>query len=535
MRWLLSIYLCLLLCVPAVKAQDPVTTGDTCTQVTFDGQSLFAVCGNLGPYSPQQRAVFINDHLKQLASDSSFNPGELSIKEGAGSTQIVAEDLIVATVTANDALAAGEPGPALAAKRLTALQAAISNYRSERKPKRLLISGIWTVLATILVCLLLWWLLRGVTYLLQVLRSREVRGIQLQSLTLISSARIAFVISSVVRIAEYILAAGILYGYLVIVLGLFPWTRGYASNLSSAVLSQLTIIGGAILLALPKLVIICLIVFAAFCINKLINVIFAGIEGGDVTIGPIDAEIAAPTHRIVRYLLIALTVAAVFPYIPGSKSAGFEGVSVFVGILGSLASASAASNLVAGIVVTYLRPFRIGDRIKVNETIGDVVSRSDLMTTIRTIKNVNICIPNSLLLQAHILNYSVMAKDPGLILHTSVTIGYDAPWRQVHELLLAAARDTEGLNPEPPPFVLQKSLDDFYVTYEINGYTSLPNGQSATYSNLHKNIQDKFNEAGLEIMSPHYKSLRDGNVIAIPEQYRPADYTAPSFRVDDGE
>jgi len=232
-------------------------------------------------------------------------------------------------------------------------------------------------------------------------------------------------------------------------------------------------------------------------------------------------------------LLVALTVAAIFPYIPGSKSPGFEGVSVFVGILGSLASASAASNLVAGIVVTYLRPFRIGDRVKINDTVGDVISRTDLMTTVRTIKNVDICIPNSLLLQAHILNYSAQAREKGLILHTAVTIGYDAPWRQVHDLLIAAANDTPGINSEPPPFVLQTSLDDFYVTYEINAYTSLPNNQSPIYSALHANIQDKFNEAGVEIMSPHYNSLRDGNTIAIPETYRPAGYTVPTFRINE--
>jgi len=534
MRWFLALYLCLIFALPCVvRAQDPVTTADSCTQVTFDGRPLFSVCGNLGPYNPSQRSLFITEHLKQLADDPSFSPTEFSLKDGAGSTQIVAGDLIVATVTADDALAAGETGPAVAAKRLTAIQNAVRDYRSERQPKRLWASALWSLIGTILACVLIWRLLRGTTLILKALKSRQIRGVQVQQLTIVSSLRIALLLSYLTRTAALLITAGLLYGYLLFVLALFPWTRGYAGNLTAAVLAQLGIIGSAILIALPKLLIICLIIFAAFCINKFINVIFSGIERGDITFGPIDAEIAAPTHRIIRYLLIALTVAAIFPYIPGSKSAGFEGVSVFVGILGSLASASAASNLVAGIVVTYLRPFRIGDRIKINDTVGDVVSRSDLMTTVRTIKNVDVCIPNSLLLQAHILNYSNMAKDPGLILHTTVSIGYDAPWRQIHDLLLSAARDTEGINAEPSPFVLQKSLDDFYITYEINVYTSLPNSQSATYSSLHQNIQDKFNEAGVEIMSPHYKSLRDGNTIAIPEQYRPEGYTPSGFKLDD--
>jgi small-conductance mechanosensitive channel len=173
----------------------------------------------------------------------------------------------------------------------------------------------------------------------------------------------------------------------------------------------------------------------------------------------------------------------------------------------------------------------LGDRVKIAETVGDVVEKNLLVTRIRTIKNVDITIPNIMVLGSHVINYSSSAKSYGLILHTSVTIGYDAPWRKVHELLISAAVATENILQLPPPFVLQTSLNDFYVTYELNAYSDKPSVMARTYSELHQHIQDKFNEAGVEIMSPHFSQLRDGNTAAIPHGYLPKDYVAPSFRV----
>lgn len=178
-----------------------------------------------------------------------------------------------------------------------------------------------------------------------------------------------------------------------------------------------------------------------------------------------------------------------------------------------------------------MRAYHIGDRIKVGDAVGDVVEKNLLITRLRTIKNVDVTIPNSLLLSSHVLNYSSSAQEYGLILNTSVTIGYDTPWRQVHELLISAARRTEHVLELPEPFILQTALNDFYVTYELNAYTDKPNRMANLYSQLHQNIQDAFNEAGVEIMSPHYSQLRDGNTVTVPEQFRPAGYVPPSFRV----
>lgn len=163
---------------------------------------------------------------------------------------------------------------------------------------------------------------------------------------------------------------------------------------------------------------------------------------------------------------------------------------------------------------------------------GDVLGRNFLVTTIRTIKNEDISIPNSMVLGSHIVNFSSVAKEQGLMLHTSISIGYNAPWRTVHKLLLDAAGATENVMREPKPFVLQTSLDDFYVNYQLNAYTDRPSVMAGTYSDLHQNIQDKFNETGVEILSPHYHGVRDGNSIAIPPDYVPKAYVAPPFRID---
>lgn len=253
---------------------------------------------------------------------------------------------------------------------------------------------------------------------------------------------------------------------------------------------------------------------------------------GGITFPGFYHEWADPTYRIVRFLVIAFAAIAIFPYIPGSTSAAFQGVSVFLGVLLSLGSAGAVSNTVAGVIITYMRPFQIGDRVKIADTFGDVMEKTLLVTRVRTIKNVLITIPNSMVLGSHLVNYSSSAKDPGLILPTSVTIGYDAPWKTVHELLISAARATTHILGKPEPFVLQTSLDDFYVTYELNAYTRQPNLMASIYAELHQNIQNKFNEAGVEIMSPHYAQIRDGNKITIPDQYLPKTYQVPAIRLE---
>jgi len=242
------------------------------------------------------------------------------------------------------------------------------------------------------------------------------------------------------------------------------------------------------------------------------------IEAGVLVLPGFYPDWSRPTLNIVRILVIAFSFIVIFPYLPGSDSPIFQGVSVFLGLLLSLGSSSAISNLVAGLVITYMRPFRIGDRVKIGDISGDVVQKTVLVTRIRTIENEDITVPNSAILSGHTINYSTAAREAGLILHTSVTIGYSVPWRPVLELLLSAAQITPLilLDDSHRPFVVQTALHDFYIEYQLNVYTQDSHKTLMTYSNLHQNIQDKFAEAGIEIMSPHFRAVRNGDDAELP-------------------
>jgi len=222
----------------------------------------------------------------------------------------------------------------------------------------------------------------------------------------------------------------------------------------------------------------------------------------------------------------------IFPYLPGSDSPIFRGVSVFLGFLFTFGSAGSLSNIIAGIVITYMRLFKIGDRVKIGDVVGVVLEKSMLVTRIRTVKNEIISIPNSNLMSNHTINFSNAAETGnGLIIHTTVTIGYDVPWKEMHQALLRAADRTDLLLKDPKPYVLQTSLDDFYVSYQINAFTKEVNKHETIYSQLHQNIQDCCNEVNIEILSPHYRAARDGNKTTIPSNYLSKQYEAPGFNV----
>jgi len=269
-------------------------------------------------------------------------------------------------------------------------------------------------------------------------------------------------------------------------------------------------------------------VFIAKYLLKIMKFFFLEVEKGTVKLSGFYPEWAKPTYKILSLLVIAFFAVVAFPFIPGSSSSAFKGISIFLGVLFSIGSQSAISNIIAGVVLTYRRVFRVGDRVQVAGFNGDVVEIRLQVTTLLTVKNEEVIIPNAVILNNSVINFSARARDKGLILHTGVTIGYDTPWRTVHGLLLSAAERTSGLLREPAPFVLQQSLDDFYVAYEVNAYTDNAQGMVQLYSELHQNIQEAFNEAGVEILSPHYTQIRDGNKVTIPESYLPRTTCRPA-------
>lgn len=314
----------------------------------------------------------------------------------------------------------------------------------------------------------------------------------------------------------------IAYVALPIIFSFFPFTKDWAEFLFDTIEKPAVQIATSVWEYIPNLLIIAMIVVCTVYTIKAMKFLAKSIESGKLHVPGFYPDWAMPTLNIVKFLTWVLMFTFIFPYLPGSDSPVFQGVSVIVGLLFSFGSGSAISNMVAGLVITYMRPFQLGDRIRFGDVTGDVVEKSLLVTRIRTIKNVDITIPNSSILSSHTVNYSSTPEEP-VILHTTVTIGYDVQWRHVHEMLREAAGRSANIIDEPKPFVLQTSLDDFYVSYELNAATDRPDLQAKTYSELHKHIQDVFMENDVEIMSPHYQAEREEAPTTIPKPYKKKD------------
>lgn len=302
-----------------------------------------------------------------------------------------------------------------------------------------------------------------------------------------------------------------------------PQTKELAYKIAYYIWNPVKSILVGILDYIPNLFTIIVICLAIKYIIRGIRYLATEIDAGRLKINGFYADWAMPTYHIVRFLLYAFMIAMIYPYLPGANSGVFQGVSVFVGLIVSLGSSTVIGNIIAGFVITYMRAFKQGDRIKLNDTVGNVIEKTAFVTRLRTIKNEIVTIPNSFIMSSQTVNYSSSARSYGLIIHSEVTIGYDTPWRQVHQLLIDAAKATSGVMPEPTPFVLETSLSDFYPVYQINAYIQDADKMTSIYSDLHQNIQDYFDKAGVEILSPHYTAFRNGNASTIPKEKPAAD------------
>jgi small-conductance mechanosensitive channel len=293
--------------------------------------------------------------------------------------------------------------------------------------------------------------------------------------------------------------------YAGVVFAQFPWTRHLSRDIGAGLFEPMKVIGRGIIDAIPSVILLTVLFFVVRLGLRLTRLFFDAVSSGSVTLKAFDAEWAQPTYKIVRAAIIALAVIVAYPYIPGSQSDAFKGVSLFLGVVLSLGSSSAIANIIAGYMMTYRRAFRIGDRVKIGNFIGDVIEFRLQVTHLRSFKNEEIIVPNSQILTSEVLNYSSIARTEGLILHTEVGIGYETPWRQVEAMLLVAAGRTAGLLGDPRPFVWVKKLGDFAITYELNVYCRRPQGMWRLYNLLHQNILDVFNEYGVQIMTPAYE------------------------------
>lgn len=493
--------------------------------------TLFYIYLRLGAFNPAERAAAISARISNLYADDFFSADSLQLVQNEDSYDIVYKrDVVLMTVTELDALFFNQTTRQLAAGYQNRIAAVVQeNQRSNslvnwlRRISLVLlaIAGVWLVITVIKR------LFRLVSKKIIANKHRYFKGVRFKSFQLFDDRehlRFMLRLLGFIRFATILLA---LYLSLPLLFSIFPQTKDYTYTLLKWIISPAKAVLHSLVSYLPNLFTILVIYLFTRYTIKAIHFLACEIEKGDLHINGFYRDWAQPTFNIIRFLLYAFMVIIIFPYLPGSGSPAFQGVSVFLGILFSLGSSSAIANIVAGLVITYMRPFKIGDRVKIGEVTGDVLEKTMLVTRIRTIKNEEITVPNASVLSNYTTNYTTGAEHTGLIVHTTVTIGYDVPWKKVHRALTDAASRHPLLLNDPPPFVLQTGLEDFYVAYQVNAYTRHPAALAKINSELHQHIQDCCNEAGIEILSPHYRAMRDGNATTIPQEYLPKDDKAP--------
>jgi small-conductance mechanosensitive channel len=497
--------------------------------VEIDGMVLFRVRG-VASYPAATRARLIRDRIVAAAADPAFAVDSLRLVESEGTLRIQAGDQPLMTVTDADASLEQISRTDLAAAHRFRLQQAIADYRAARSPAALRRAAVNTLIATVLLALavgLVLWLWRRLDALVRRRLQARIHTVGIQSFEVMRADRIwAALRSALVGTRSVVLFAGALV-YVGFVLAQWPWTRGLSRDLVGFVLGPLQVIGRGLVDNIPRLIFLAVLFFVVRVGLRLIRLFFEAVSRGTVTLANFDPEWAQPTYKIVRIAVIAFGLIVAYPYIPGSESAAFKGVSLFIGVVFSLGSSSAISNIVAGYMMTYRRAFKVGDRVKIGDAIGDVIEMRLQVTHLRSYKNEEIVIPNSQILSGEVLNYSSLARAHGLILHTEVGIGYETAWRQVEAMLLTAAVRTPGLAPSPPPFVLLKRLGDFAVTYELNVYCSDVKAMNALYTALHRNILDVFNEYGVQIMTPAYEGDPAEPKVVPPKEWYAAPASAP--------
>jgi small-conductance mechanosensitive channel len=502
--------------------------------VVVKGKRLFYFYANVGEYTPRQRAIMASEALQRLAENPEFDVDSIRVQETSSGTDIVSGSTVIATVTPDDAKIAQSSTTQMANNFASRVRLAVSERKEETTASRMALGVGLTIASTIVLLLSLILISKLATDLCIVIRRQRghgIKGLRIQKAELIGANALADLLLTFVKFSQILLWFALIATYIVQVLGFFPSTKHLAKAVMANTVAPLASIWERVLEYFPSLVMLVLIGLVTYAVMAFARFFFDSLRDETIKFADFDPDWAEPTYKLSRFLILAFSLMVALPYLPGWESPAFKQVGLVIGILVSFGSTGVVSNVMAGAVLTYTNAFKFGDRIKIGETVGDIVEKNLFVTKVRTPKNEVVSIPNGTIMTSNVTNYSTLAREKQLILYTSVTIGYDEPWENVEACLLAAAAESYGLLQEPKPFILQNELADFYVEYQLNVYTELANEMPLVYSELHKKIQDKFNEAGMEIMSPHIFAVRDGNEIAIPKQYRGDNYKRPTFGI----
>ena len=488
--------------------------------VVVEGDTLYYLFAKRGGHTPQQRAEMNAAAITELGKRFNLQPDSVYTENSDIVTDLMYGNKVLASFIDQDGLWEGCSRDQLAAAKRKVIVDKLKVMKDEHSLWQLgkrILYFILVIIGQYLLFKLTTWLFNKLKVRIQRLKDTKLKPISIQEYELLDTQKqvnllvfLANLLRYAVMLLQLILTVPLLFS-------IFPQTKDLAYKLFSYIWDPIKSIFLGIVEYVPNLFTIFVIWLSVKYLVRLVHYLASEIQSERLKIGGFYADWAMPTFHIVRFLLYAFMIAMIYPYLPGSKSGVFQGISVFVGLIVSLGSSTVIGNIIAGLVITYMRPFKLGDRIKLNDTTGNVIEKTPLVTRIRTPKNEVVTIPNSFIMSSHTVNFSQSARDYGLIIHSEVSVGYDIPWRKTHQLLVEAALNTPGVVDDPRPFVLETSLQDYYPVYQVNAYIKDANQLAQVYSDLHQNIQDRFNEEGIEIMSPHYIATRDGSETTIPK------------------
>jgi small-conductance mechanosensitive channel len=505
----------------AQPAPAPSSAADEPARLVVQGREIAVLRVRLLGYPPKDRALAAVERIRRaLEAD---RPGTVMLREIPEGRMVEVAGLPVFALVPGDASALdGETFDAVTAQTVERLRTAVAEKREGRDARRLLVAAGLAVAATAVVAALLFALSSGrrrIEQRLDAALRRRLEALKRVAADAVPKEHLTGVLRVLIRTAVFFLGVAVVLFWLDFVLTRFPFTRPLGERFTGLLLDALGTVGAAILGMIPGLLVVVIIFFLTRYLVRLVGAFFRRIETGEVEVTWLERDLAAPTRRIAVGILWLFAVVMSYPYLPGSGSDAFKGISVLVGLMISLGSTSLVGQAASGLMLLYSRTIRVGEWVRIGEHEGVVTNVGMLTTRLRTGLGEEKVLPNNVVVGTTTLNFSRHAKARGHLVQAAVTIGYGAPWRQVEALLLLAAERTPGLRKEPAPFVVQRALSDYYVEYHLYAFMDDMDRRLLIVSELHANIQDAFNEFGVQIMSPHYRGDPAQPVVVPKEKW----------------
>ena len=489
--------------------------------LVVDGDTLLVIYARKGGMLPEARVSAAKSKIYEVGKRLTMFVDSLYVFDSEVSSDVMVGEDVLLSVTDLDALWMGMERVELAETYREVISKKVDQLHETYGLQQKLQSLGWVALIIAVQVLLIWfivWLFRRWKFSVTRKLLGRIKSVVIKNYPLLDTHRLGVAIIFVFNLVRLLLILLVVLVGITFMFSFFPETKTFTYTVLGFIWNPLSDILKSVVAYLPNLFKIIVIIICFHYLLKLVRYFANEVASGRLKINGFYADWAMPTHTLLRVLLYSFMLVMIWPLLPNSDSEIFQGVSVFIGVVVSLGSTSVVGNVMSGLVMTYMRPFRIGDFIRFGDTEGEVIEKSMLVTRIRTRKNDIVTIPNSNMMSSQTSNYTFSAQRYGIIVHTKITIGYDEPWKKIETLLVQAAENTDGIKRHPKPFVRITALDDFYVEYEINGITDRAKTLSTVYSALHQQILDTMHGAGVEIMSPHIEARRDNLPVQIPKE-----------------